>query len=165
MSADAEQEFTTEVAASQSDCFDAIMEFEAYPRWSSAIQEATVLEADRAGYGRIVEFFIDMRFKRVRYVLEYSYEKPSRLTWRSVDGDIESVEGAYTFRKRGPQVTEVTCRQVIVLGFWVPGPLRRLAERTALKQSVLEFKEEAERLVAERAARPQRKGGTRKQKS
>lgn len=165
MSADAEQEFTTEVAASQSDCFEAVMDFEAYPRWSSAIQEATVLQVDGAGFGRIVEFYIDMRFKRVRYVLEYSYKKPGELTWRSVDGDVEAIEGAYCFRKLGPQLTEVTCRQSIRLGFWVPGPLRKLAERTALRQSVLEFKDEVERVAAERAARPARKGAARRQKS
>ena len=39
------------------------------------------------------------------------------------------------------------------LGFWMPGPLRRLAERTALKQSVDEFKAEVERRS------PQRQGG------
>jgi hypothetical protein len=161
MAADAEQEFTTEIAASQAVCFDAILDFEAYPRWSSAVQEANVLETDRAGQGRIVEFFIDMRIKRVRYVLEYSYKKPTELTWRSVDGDVESVEGAYRFRKLGPQLTEASCRQVVSLGFWVPGPLRKLAERTALRQSVLEFKEEVERVVAESAAAKRPRKGSR----
>ena len=65
--------------------------------------------------------------------------------WKSCDGDVESVEGSYTLEKVGAKKTKVTCRQKIVLGFWVPGPIRSLIERTALKQSVLEFKGAAEK--------------------
>ena len=139
------QEFSVEIDATPIECFNAIMEFEQYPRWSSAVQQATVLERDTRGMGRIVEFFIDMKFKRLRYVLDYSYKKPSTLTWRSVDGDIQAVEGSYTFEKAGDGRTLATCRQAITIGFWVPGPIRTLLERTALQQSVMEFKTEVER--------------------
>ena len=92
-----------------------------------------------------------MKIRSVRYVLEYAYKKPTELTWHSVDGDVESIEGRYRFRKLGPASTEASCRQEIQLGFWLPGPLRKLAERTALKQSVTEFKAEVERRLAARA--------------
>ena len=139
------QELSVEIDASPLECFDAIMDFEQYPRWSAAIQSANVLEHDNRGMGRIVEFFIDMKFKRLRYVLDYSYKKPTTLTWHSVDGDIESVQGSYTFEKAGDGRTLATCKQAITIGFWVPGPIRTLLERTALQQSVLEFKTETER--------------------
>lgn len=142
-----------QIAASPADCFRVIMDFEAYPRWSSAVRKVRVLERDDAGIGRVVEFRIDMRFKSIRYVLAYDYRKPSELTWRSVSGDVESIEGAYWFRRLGPRLTEATCRQAVELGFWVPGPIRKLAERTALRQSVLEFKEEVERRVAAASSR------------
>jgi hypothetical protein len=35
------------------------------------------------------------------------------------------------------------------VGFWIPGPLRRIFERQALRESVLEFKAEAERRAKE----------------
>lgn len=140
------QEFSVEIDATPTECFAAIMEFEQYPRWSSAIQEANVLEQDERGMGRIVEFIIDMKFKRLRYVLDYAYKKPSTLTWHSVDGDIESVQGSYSFEKAADGRTLATCKQAITVGFWVPGPIRTLLERTALQQSVMEFKTEVERL-------------------
>jgi hypothetical protein len=90
----------------------------------------------------------------VRYVLEYEYRKPGELTWRSVDGDVASIEGSYHFVRRADKNTDATCQQAIDLGFWVPGPLRKLAERTALRQSVHELKEEVERRVA---AKPPKK--------
>ena len=104
----------------------------------------------------MVEFFVDAKVKTIRYVLEYTYRKPSQLAWHSIDGDVESIEGIYRFRKLGPNRTEATCRQEISLGFWLPGPLRRLAERTALAQSVAEFKDYAERLQTQPARRPRR---------
>ena len=148
MSSDAAQEVTVEIEVPQAECFAAILDFERYPEWSTAVTKAKILERDKAGIGRIVEFYLDAKVKQLRYVLEYAHKKPSQLTWHSVDGDIEAVEGAYKFRKLDADRTEATCRQEITLGFWLPGPLRRLAERTALAQSVNEFKAFAEGLAA-----------------
>lgn len=157
MPLDAAQEVTVEIAAPQLACFNAIVDFERYPEWSGQVTRTHILEYDAAGVGRVVEFLIDARVKTIRYVLEYAYRKPSQLTWKSIDGDVESIEGVYRFRKLAPARTEATCRQEVALGFWLPGPLRRLAERTALVQSVNEFKDYAERLQAQPAARRPRR--------
>jgi ribosome-associated toxin RatA of RatAB toxin-antitoxin module len=163
MSVAGAQEFSVEISATPLECFNAILDFERYPQWSSAIQDVAVIERDAHGVGRIVEFRIDMKFKSIRYVLDYTYRKPTTLTWRSVDGDIEAIEGQYTFEKIGAGRTLVTCRQAITIGFWVPGPIRKLLERTALQQSVMEFKAEVERrqtaqpAKAKAAARGRRK--------
>jgi hypothetical protein len=140
-----EQEFSTEVEGSVRQCFDTLVDFDAYPQWSSPIQSTRVIERHANKLARLVEFDLDMKLRVVRYVLEYQYEKPSRLTWESRGGDVESIEGSYTLEKLSPRMTRVTCRQRIVLGFWVPGPIRSLMERTALRQSVLELKAEVEK--------------------
>jgi ribosome-associated toxin RatA of RatAB toxin-antitoxin module len=149
MPPDASQEVVVEIGATQAQCFDVLLDFERYPEWSSAVTEARILERDAQGVGRIVEFRIDAKVKTIRYVLEYAYKRPSQLTWKSTGGDVQSIEGAYRLRKLGPDRTEASCRQEIELGFWLPGPLRKIAERTALKQSVSEFKDAVERLVAD----------------
>jgi uncharacterized membrane protein len=156
MSLDAALEVTVEIEAPQADCFAAILDFDRYPEWSSAVTRSRVLERDAAGIGRVVEFYIDAKVKDVRYVLEYQHKRPTQLTWHSIDGDIESIEGIYRFRKLGPNRTAASCRQEIKLGFWLPGPLRRLAERTALAQSVNEFKDYVEKLKAQPAPRSRR---------
>jgi ribosome-associated toxin RatA of RatAB toxin-antitoxin module len=140
MALDAAQEVVVEIAASPVECFEVILDFESYPEWSSVIERARIVERDKHGIGRLVEFHLDMKVRSLRYVLEYAYKRSTELRWHSVEGDIQSIEGYYHFRKLGPTVTETTCRQEIQLGFWLPGPLRRLAERTALRQSVEEFK-------------------------
>jgi ribosome-associated toxin RatA of RatAB toxin-antitoxin module len=157
MSLDAAQEVTVEIAATPAQCFEVLLDFERYPDWSTAVSKARILERDAEGVGRIVEFHIDAKVKTIRYVLEYKYKKPGSLTWKSVDGDVEAIEGFYKLKKLGADRTEASCRQEITLGFWLPGPLRRLAERTALVQSVNEFRDEVQRQLAAPPARRPRK--------
>jgi ribosome-associated toxin RatA of RatAB toxin-antitoxin module len=148
------QEFSTEVHASVAQCFATITDFERYPQWFSTIQRSKILSRYPSRLAKQVEYHIDMKLKTVRYVLEYEYDEPAQLTWKSVDGDIEAIEGSYCFAKLGSTRTRATCRQAVAFGFWVPGPLRSLMERQALKQAVLEFKAAAEKAAQ---GRPRRK--------
>ena len=145
--ADVQQSFTTPIAAPLPLCYAAIADFEAYPTWSSPITSTTVLDRHADGQPRRVEFVVDMKIRTVRYVLEYTWHPPNRLTWKMVEGDLASIEGSYVFKAKGPNRTTATCSQAISLGFWVPGLILRPLEQTALRQSVLEFKTEAERLA------------------
>jgi len=147
------QEFSTEVHASVAQCFATITDFEQYPQWFSTIQRSKILSRHASRLAQRVEYFIDMKVKVVSYVLEYEYNKPTQLTWKSVDGDIEAIEGSYRFEKLGSGLSRATCRQAVSLGFWVPGLLRSLMERQALKQAVLEFKAAAEKAAQEKARR------------
>ncbi len=153
------QEFSTEVAASVRDCFAAITDFDTYPRWSSSVQQIRVLDRYPDGLARRVEFRISITIKTLRYVLEYQYEPPTGLTWRAVEGDIDAIEGAYEFEKLSARQTRATCRQAVSIGFWVPGPIRALLERSAVQQSVEEFKVEVETRVAASRRTSRRKKG------
>lgn len=142
--AETRQSFTTEIDAAPEDCFATILDFGAYPSWSSVITRTSILEYDADGIARVVEFELDMTIKTIRYVLEYTASPPGRLDWKLVEGDVAGVEGCYRFEPAGGK-TRTTCEQFVDLGFWVPGPIRRIAEQKALKDSVLEFKAEVER--------------------
>jgi ribosome-associated toxin RatA of RatAB toxin-antitoxin module len=139
------QSFSAVIDATPEECFEAIVDFPRYPSWSSVISSTTVRESHPDGLARIVEFELDMTIRTVRYVLDYRYERPHRLDWEYVEGDIEDVTGTYTFQVEGEGRTVATCEQAVSLGFWIPGPIRRVAEQKALKDSVLEFKAEVER--------------------
>jgi ribosome-associated toxin RatA of RatAB toxin-antitoxin module len=155
MSEAQEQVFTTDVSASVPHCFATITDFEAYPSWFAAVEQTEVIARHRGGLAKRVVFHVDMVVKTVRYVLEYEYEKPKRLWWKAVAGDVQRIEGSYCFEPLGPARTRATCRQTVAFGFWIPGPIRGAVERQALKQSVLEFKAAAER--AGKAGRTRRR--------
>ncbi len=159
MSLHGAQEFSAEIAAPVRDCFATITDFDRYPAWSSTVREIAVLDRHADGLARRVEFHVDITIKTVRYVLQYEYDAPENLRWHAVDGDLEAIEGAYVFEKLKPKLTRATCRQAVAIGFWVPGPIRRMLERSALQQSVLEFKDAVETRSARR--RPARKRAAR----
>jgi len=142
--AETRQTFSTEIDATPEECFAAIVDFAAYPDWSSAISACNVREYDENGRARVVEFELDMRIKMIRYVLAYRAEPPHKLEWSLVEGDLAGVEGSYHFEASGPR-TNAICSQAVDLGFWIPGPIRRVFEQKALQDSVLEFKVEVER--------------------
>jgi Polyketide cyclase / dehydrase and lipid transport len=142
--ADGEQTHTVEIEATLDDCVSVLLDFERYPAWSSPITSARVIVRDEQGRGSEVEFELDMKLRTVRYVLRYSYDLPAKATWCLAEGDVRAVEGAYEFETIGSGHVRATCRQAVDLGFWVPGPLRRVLERQALRDSVSEFKAAAE---------------------
>ena len=150
--AEAEQTFSTEIEAPREDCVATLLDYERYPDWSAPITSSRVLERDAEGRGTQVEFLLDMKIRTVRYVLAYSYDLPRRATWKLVEGDVTAVEGSYDFEDIAPARSRATCRQSIDLGFWVPGMLRRVFEKQALRDSVHEFKAEAERRARARGA-------------
>jgi hypothetical protein len=143
--AEADQSFTTDVNAGVEDCCAVLLDFERYPQWSGPTTAVWILERDDEGRARRVEMTLDMKIRNVRYVLEYTYRLPAEASWRLVEGDVSGIEGTYLFDRIDDAHTRATCRQAVDLGFWVPGPLRRMIERQALRDSVLEFKGEAER--------------------
>jgi uncharacterized membrane protein len=142
---DHQQSFSTPIDAPVELCYAAIADFEAYPTWSGPVTSITVLDRHPDGRARRVEFVVDMKLREVRYVLEYTWHPPNRLTWKMTEGDLADIEGSYVFETDGPGRTTATCSQAISLGFWVPSIILKPIEQTALRQSVLEFKAEAER--------------------
>lgn len=160
MNVSGEQEYSLEVTAPVAVCFHTITQFERYPSWFTGINSARIVSRYPSGVGHQIEFKISIPLKTIRYVLEYTYEEPERLQWKSVDGDVEAIAGSYLFEPVDTSITRVTCRQAIDLGFWVPGPIRMLLERTALQQSVHEFKTAAEHAAT--AAQPKVKRKSKK---
>jgi hypothetical protein len=137
------QSYSTEISAAVDECFEVLVDFEAYPSWSSPIRECTIVDRHPDGLARRVEFKLDMTIKTIRYVLEYTYDAPHTARWRLVEGDVRGVEGTYRFDAHGDHTT-ATCTQSIDLGFWIPGFVRRSFEQRALRESVEEFRKAVE---------------------
>jgi hypothetical protein len=144
-----QQSYSATVAGSAEDCFAVLTNFDDYPRWSGPVTECRVVDRYPDGLPRRVAFALDFTVKTLRYVLEYSYTRPTGASWKLVEGDVKDVQGSYEFRETDGR-THATCSQAIDIGFWVPGPIRRPFEQMALRDSVEEFK----KAVETRATRP-----------
>jgi len=142
------QSHTEVVNAPIEACFEAITDFARYPDWFSGITAVEILESNSDACKWTVRFELSMVVKTISYTLAYEGERPNGITWRLVEGDVNSVEGSYKLESLESDVTEATCAQSVDIGFWIPGPIKRTFEKSALVDSVRELKSAVEAQAA-----------------
>lgn len=130
-----------EIDAAPQACFDALVAFETYPEWQSAVATAEVLGRDPAAATVDVAFAVDLRVRKVHYTLRYHLNPPHRLTWELVEGDVARVDGGYHLEELSPGRTRASYTLDIDPGFPVPGFLRRRLVQGAMADSVRELRE------------------------
>ena len=139
-------ERSIEIGGPPAACFDAVLDFESYPQWQSAVVSCAVRERDAEGRGSIVETVVDAKIKRLRYVLAYTYDPPHRVSWTLVEGDPKSVDGEYVFEPSGHGTLAVYRLAVDIgrAGMMVPGEMKRKATEHLMRSSVQELKARVE---------------------
>ena len=145
-------EHTVEIAAPIETCYAAIIDYETFPSWQSAVVDTEVLDWDSKGRGKRVRLFIDAKVRKVDYTLDYRYDPPERIEWDFVEGNgINGADGHYLFEDLGDR-TRATYRLGLGIAIPLPGPIARRAHRSTLKGSVEDLKREAERRAAGKTA-------------
>jgi ribosome-associated toxin RatA of RatAB toxin-antitoxin module len=125
-------------------CFDALVDFESYPNWHSAVRACSVLSRDRDGRGRRVQFQIDAKAKRFSYTVDYSYEQPHLISWDFVEGDVDDVDGEFVLEDRGDGTTLATCALRIDAGAWLPANAASILHDQVTKSSLEDLKARVE---------------------
>jgi ribosome-associated toxin RatA of RatAB toxin-antitoxin module len=143
-------EHSAEISAPIEVCFDAIVDYESFPRWQDAVDSVEVLSRTKDGLGEDVRLFVDAKVRKIDYTLRYRYQRPETIQWDFVEGNgMRDMGGAYSFEELGPG----RCRATYNLGadpaIPVPGPVARRVHRQLVKRSVEDLKNEAERRQAE----------------
>jgi uncharacterized membrane protein len=145
-------EHTVEIAAPIQTCFDAITDYETFPKWQGVVVDTEVLDWDEQGRGKRVRLVVDAKVRKVDYTLDYRYEEPERIEWDFVEGNgINAADGHYLFEDLGGDRTRATYKFGLEVGIPLPGPVARRAHRSTLKSSVEDLKREAERRAASSA--------------
>lgn len=132
------------VEGSPQQCFDALADFDSYPAWQSAVKDCEVLSRGDDGRARRVSFEIDAKVKTVSYTLDYSYEEPSRVAWRYVEGDVKDVDGDFTLEDQGDGTTLATYSLRLDAGMWLPGPVSSMLTDGVMQRSVEDLKARVE---------------------
>lgn len=131
---------TDVVPAPADKIIEALTDFETFPDWQAAVLECEVLERDADGRGSLVRMKVDAKVRKVDYVVRYTYDLPNSLSWAQVSGDLKENTGVYTFSPRDDGSTDVTVDIVADVGFFVPGPMKKLIREQSLKNSLRELK-------------------------
>ena len=126
------------------ECFDALLEYETFPDWQRAVKAVDVLSRDRDGRGKQVAFEIDAKVRTIRYTLDYSYDEPSLVPWRFVEGDVKAVHGEIVFEDSGDGTTLATYALRLDPGVWLPGKLADMLSEQVMHGAMEDLKRRVE---------------------
>ena len=126
-------------------CFDALVDFESYPNWQTAVTACDVISRDRDGRGRRVQLELDAKPKPISYIVEYSYEQPHLVTWHLVEGNVDDVDGEFVLEDRGDGTTLATCGLRIDGGPLLAGKAVAVLNEQVTKWALEDLKARVER--------------------
>jgi uncharacterized membrane protein len=136
---------TQNVNAPVEKIFETLTDFETFPDWQAAIIEAEILDRDDQGRGTRIRMKVDAKVKKVGYIVKYDYsDAPNGFSWDQESGDLTENRGVYTFVAKDDGSTDVTVDIVAEVGFFVPGPMKKLIREQSLKNSIRELKKRVE---------------------
>jgi carbon monoxide dehydrogenase subunit G len=78
------------------------------PDWQGGLDAVTALEKDDQGRPTLVESENDIKVRRIKTQVRFSYEPPTRLSWTQEKGDMKSVHGAWELEDLGGGRTRAT---------------------------------------------------------
>jgi hypothetical protein len=78
------------------------------PDWQGGLDKLTTLERDGDGRPTLVETENDIKVRRIKAHVRFSYEGPARLSWTQEKGDMKSVEGSWELEDLGDGRTRAT---------------------------------------------------------
>ncbi|HEX6219495.1 MAG TPA: SRPBCC family protein [Acidimicrobiia bacterium] len=121
---------TLEIDASPETLYDVAADVSAYPEWASGVKEVEVLDLDSDGRVDRARFVLEGFVKEIEYVLKYTHDRPSHLSWVAEESDdLKMLEGSYQFHTSESGATEVVYGLSVDPKFIIPGFIRRQAEK------------------------------------
>ena len=78
------------------------------PDWQGGLVSIRSLETDGEGRATLVESENDIKVKRVKTIVRFSYDGPGKLSWKQEKGDLKSVEGSWKLDDIGDGRTRAT---------------------------------------------------------
>lgn len=136
---------TSESSATPEELFAVAADLENYPEWAEGVKGVEILETDSDGRAASARFDVEAMIRRITYVLDYTYDHPTSITWKAQPGDdISEMEGSYTFTPLDDGGTEVVYALAVTPSFQVPGFLRSQAERHIVTTALRSLRRRAE---------------------
>jgi ribosome-associated toxin RatA of RatAB toxin-antitoxin module len=78
------------------------------PEWQGGLDAMSALERDDQGRATLVETENDIKLRRIKARVRFTYAAPERLSWTQVQGDMKSVDGAWLLEDLGGGRTRAT---------------------------------------------------------
>lgn len=129
-------------------CWKALLDIEAYPRWQQAIMDAKITRSEG---GRPLEavFELNALIRPVQYTLAYTYPREQNnsgtmvVHWHSTAGELKRIEGGCRLRSTKNGQTDTMLWFDVVPGIPVPRHIRKVLQTVALDQALKDFEAHA----------------------
>jgi len=122
-----EASHTVEIEAPLAEVYAVAADVPGAVEWNPAIDKVDVIETDDQGRATLVETEADVKVKKSKSILRFSYDEPNGLRWEQEKGDVKSVDGRWELteldagRTRAVYALEVDPGRV--LGMLLRGPV------------------------------------------
>jgi carbon monoxide dehydrogenase subunit G len=104
-----------------------VEDVETAPQWQGGLDGLRPLEHDDQGRPTLSETESDIKVRKVKSIVRFSYDGPERLNWRQEKGELKSVDGRWELEDLGEGRTRATYAIDVdlgrMLGMVVRGPL------------------------------------------
>jgi len=118
---------TVEIDAPLAEVYAVAADVPGAVEWNPAIDKVDVIETDDQGRASLVETEADVKVKKSKSILRFSYDEPNGLTWVQEKGDVKSVDGRWELSEIEPGRTRATYGLEVdpgrVLGMLLRGPV------------------------------------------
>ena len=118
---------TVEIEAPLDEVYAVAADVPGAAEWNPAMDKVDVLETDEEGRAELVEVEADVKVKKSKSILRFSYNEPDGLTWVQEKGDVKSVDGRWELSEIGPGRTRATYALEVdpgrMLGMLLRGPV------------------------------------------
>jgi hypothetical protein len=112
---------TADIDAPIDRCWALVEDVAIAPEWQGGLLRMDVLERDAAGRALICDAVSDAKLRRVHTRVRFEYAGPTRLSWRMIEGELDSMEGSWQLEDLGGGRTRVTYALTVD-----PGPVSKL---------------------------------------
>ena len=126
--------------------FDVIADYEKYPEFLPEVKKVKV----DAGQGSIKEvtYTVDIKAKVINYTLKHTAERPTKLSWTMIKGEMmKGNDGTWVLKPGAqPNTTDATYTIDLKLSSLVPGFIEKALAEQSLPSLLTNFKNRAEKL-------------------
>ncbi len=107
-----------EVDAPIEECWALAEDVASAPQWQGGLEEMNVKERDADGRVVLAESVSDAKVQKVKSIVRFSYDEPTRVSWRQQKGQLKSLDGAWELEDLGGGRTRVS--------YWLEGDPGRM---------------------------------------
>ena len=97
------------------------------PDWQAGLKDVVELERGGDRQVTLVESYSDAKVRTIKSIVRFSYEEPTRLSWKQEKGELKSVDGSWELEDLGDGRTRATYTLEVdlgrMLGMVIRGPL------------------------------------------